>query len=40
MPVEQKYVNGQDAKMYAKRVKDRKRIDSEYRYPFGLLSRG
>ena len=38
MPVEQKYVNGQQAKMYARRVKVRKRIDGEYRFPFGLLS--
>ena len=38
MPNEQKYVNGQSAKMYAHRVKYRKQKDGEYRYPFGLLS--
>jgi hypothetical protein len=38
MPVEQKYVNGQQSKMYARRVKVRKRMDGEYLYPFGLLS--
>lgn len=38
MPVEQKYKNGQDAKMYARRVKTRKQMDGEYRYPFGLLT--
>jgi hypothetical protein len=37
MPVES-YVNGSEVKMYALRVKTRKRMDGEYRYPFGLLS--
>jgi hypothetical protein len=38
MPREQKYKNGQNAKMYAQRLTTRKRMDGEYRYPFGLLS--
>jgi hypothetical protein len=37
MPVES-YMNGVDSKRYAKRLKDRERMDNGYRYPFGLLS--
>jgi hypothetical protein len=38
MPTEQVYVKGQQAKMYAQRVKTRKRMNAEFQYPFGLLS--
>jgi hypothetical protein len=31
-------MDGIDAKRYAKRLKDRERMDNGYRYPFGLLS--
>jgi hypothetical protein len=38
MPNEQKYVNGESAKMYARRAKFRTKRDGEFRYPFGLLT--